>query len=221
MKRVIALTLLVLITIISLTRCTSKLYKSGSVDIGWDWQRHYDINAKVEANKFVFDKNDVTLDFYYTLYSLENRTLDDVRESFYRLDSGDNTNWQYVHAIYISKEKNLLFDMNKDNLTLIDYENNVNASLYKFISFEDSFTTDYGYTTVQKGILKTILYNHGEQITIPAKLFDESSNYVYIHLVRLNHNLSNNKYEYYSYREDSIAIKYKLLGDNKVILFGE
>ena len=78
MKRVIALTLVILITIISLTGCSNPIYKRGEFNLGFRIYQY--IYAKVEADRFIFDKNDVTLDFFYCFYRLDDQTLEQAKK---------------------------------------------------------------------------------------------------------------------------------------------
>lgn len=224
MKRVVALILVFFISALTFTGCLRTKYVRGDEYRGFEFAQ--DLNAKVESDKFVFDINDVTLDFSYSLYSLENNeSLEEIKDGFYYcVPSYDDYNvylsWEYVHAVYISNNKELVFDLCQDKKTIVDYENNVNAQLLKFISFEDAFETNYGFTTERGRFLITgkINYNHSEKLTIPSALFDSSNNYVYIYVVRLIHNLDNGKYEFYDTSGYTIDIEYKLLDDYTVML---
>ena len=229
MKRFIALTLVILIIIISLTGCSDRIYKRGVINLPWG--RYQEINAKVEANKIIFDKNDVTLDFFYSFYCLEDLTLDQVKRYndyiYYETILPDYEKVPIRHirctyAIYISNNKELIFEK-EENGALVDWENAVNAQLLKFFDYEDAFSSNYGFKFPE--IFQELTYNHSEKLTIPEYLFNTNNEYVYIHILSIDYNVLEDRY-YNSgvFHIDNIYtldIEYKLIGDNKVILFNE
>ena len=220
MNKIKLLLIVLLIATLSFTGCTGPVYVIGNERQGFEFAQ--DLNAKLESDKFIFDKNDVTLDFYYCFYCLDYVTLEHAWLSkTYILTQGNETqHFEAVYAIYLSKNKDLIFEEDKLG-NLVDFQNKVNAQMLKFISYEDSFNTNYGYTTLLRPFLK-INYNHKEQITIPAELFSTSNDPIYIHVLSFVHNIDTDKY----YNENSfdvenlrtLEIKYKLLGENTVML---
>lgn len=229
MKRIIALILVILIIIISLTGCSTRIYKRGLLNLPLG--RYQQINAKVEANKIIFDKNDVTLDFFYSFYCLENQTLDQVKRYndniYYETTLPEFkkiiiSHYRCTYAIYISNNKELIFE-EEENGALVDLEKGVNAQLLKFFDYEDAFSSNYGFKFPE--IFQELNYNHSEKLTIPEYLLNRDNEYVYIHILSIDYNVLDDRY-YNSkvFHIDNIYtldIEYKLIGDNKVILFSE
>ena len=52
-----------------------------------NWLDGQSIYAKLEADHFVFDRNDVTFDFSYGLYELGNMTLEQAKKGYCRVPS--------------------------------------------------------------------------------------------------------------------------------------
>lgn len=218
MKRLIAFIIVVFIMTLSLTGCSRPVYVRGNRYQGFEFAQ--DLNLKVEANKLLFDINDVTLDFFYSLYSLDDHNLNQLKDIHWYASYGEHeSHLEAVYAIYISNNKELLLEEDESG-ALVDYQNGVNAKLIKFISFEEAFDTDYGYITLTNPFLK-INYNHNEKLTIPAELFNSQSDYVYIHLISLVYNVSNDKYYneklFYIPNISTLDIKYKLLRDKTIV----
>lgn len=217
--------LLILLTLLStLTGCVyeeNTLYHGGAYyEPGYEWGKSNDILcAKVESYKTFFDIDAVTMDFYYALYSRDyGESLEELRAKHMFIPSEGNTtpHQEVDFAIYISNDMDLIFEKN-ENKTLVDYKNKVNGIMWKFISFEEAFETDYGYTTtVDENSyfkFKKVNYLHKETITIPEELFNSSSGKIYIHITRLTHNKETDQYYcYYSYYY-SYPIKYRVIWD--------
>ena len=205
--------LLILLTVLStLTGCEGLGYTNGdNVTVGEFGKYFY---AKVESNKWFLNKDDFTLDFYYSLYSLDGkRTIESEKmsHSYVYFDEVDKKHYlESVFAIYISKNEELLFERDEHGY-LLDYENKVNAKLWKFVSYEDAFNTNYGYTS--SGLRKN--YNHSEKITIPAEYFNKSNEHIYIHIARFWHDIEEDVYFLYpTYPEKpTVIIEYRLIGD--------
>ena len=230
MKRVIALMLVVFFTIVSLTGCYTPIYKRGELNLNLGLYQQ--VNAKVEADRFIFNKNDVTLDFFFCFYRLDDQTLEQAKKD------GENiyyetilpefekiliSHYRCTYAIYISNNKKLIFEMD-ENGALVDLEKGVNAQLLKFFDYEEAFSSNYGFTT-SENLLLEMHYNHSEKLTIPENLLNTDNEYVYIHVVSLDYNVLDDRYYnsrvFHTHNIYTLDIEYKLLGDNKVILFGE
>ena len=213
--------LLILLTLLStLTGCyKDEGYISGNLSVRFEFApNHY---AKVTSDKSIFDKGDVTLDFSYSLYPLDGAsTLETQKlQHFYIPSESEREKGEYhreaVFAIYISNDQKLIFEEDEQGY-LLDYENKVNGKLWKFISFEEAFTTDYGYTT--SGF--KINYHHSEKITIPAEFFKESNEWVNIYILMFWRNVDKGDfYQCYSGQLDkpTVEIRYRLTG-NKIKL---
>ncbi len=229
MKKLLAFVLLVCTTVLSLTGCGLLEYiTSVSSNVtgyeSYSKGRRSDLNAKVQSDKKVFDINDVTLDFYYSLYCLDDyESIEDVRSNFY-LEVPEESEvyyWysrQYVHAIFIGESDDTWGEKYDFYSSFDEYLSSRSAKLYKFIDFEETFTTDYGCTISREGSWEETHYNHKETLTIPAEMFSKSSGSVYIYLVRLSHKLSTDEYVYAWGDKSVIQIKYELLENNKVRL---
>ena len=218
MKKLIALILVVFFTI-SLTGCFNNGYTKGDLVKSLDWKK-YDIglHSKIIADTRYFEMTDVSLDFYYSFYFLGNELSPEQIKGMYsyipsksEMERGVR-HTESVYVIYISDNGNITFEKDEDD-NIIDYENNVNARLYKFISFEEAFSTNYGYSSDK---LK-IIYNHNEKITIPSEFFKSSNGHVYIHLIRLLHCPDDDTFSHYKYDKDTIEMEYLLLGDDIVV----
>lgn len=216
MKRIIALILTTIIWILTLTGCFNKVYSIGDET----FLAQKDFFAKVESDTLLFDKDNVILNFYYSLYQLDNTTIDKVREDHYYIPSegyGNPFHQEDTYAIYLSNNEMLAFET--DQGYIIDHKNKVNAQLYKYITFEEAFKTNYGYTSTRKALqlVNSINYNHCEKLVIPAELFDEANSSVYIHIVRLQHYVYENRLV--EREMITLKIKYKFLNNNMVKLF--
>ena len=214
MKKLIALVLALTTLVLTLTGCfwrednTSEGYYWG--DEGLGFPQYQNLNAKVTSDKLEFDINDVTLDFYYCFYCLDDETIEEVQEHYhYQTNQGY---WEATYAIYLSKTSYLLFE--EENNYIIDYENKVNAQLIKYIDHEELFNTNYGYTTP---IGRQIEYNHSEKLTIPAEYFDPSWGVVFIHVVRLTHWKDDDMFSI-TPEKTVIKIEFDLFNDNTVVL---
>ena len=217
MKRLIALVLALLMLTLSLTGCSFGKYIRGDKRYHISWPVIQRIYAKVEADHIIFDKNDVTLDFYYGLYKLfEISTLEQTKEHYHYIPSKEEVEKGVRHtesnfAIYISNNSELIYEKD-ENGCLLDPKDKVNAKLWKYISFEEAFNTNYGYSSAALDLT----YNHSEKITIPADLFTSDNNLVYIHIISL---LYTPEEKTYSTTNDCkcITIKYILIGNTVVL----
>ena len=201
--------LLILLTLLStLTGCyLNEEYRRGDSFLQLEFAKEY--YARVESNKCIFERGDVGLTLSYGLYSLDgNRTLETQKN--YNLYNEDGLIIENNFAIYISDSEELIFERN-DNKKIIDY-NKVNAKLWKFISFEEAFSTDYGYTTSSF----KINYHYSEKITIPTEFFSKHSGTVFIHVVCLRYNVNEQFYTLGDCKP-KIKMEYRLVGD-KVVL---
>ena len=219
MKKLIAVVLVIITLSFSLSGCQKRLYESGKTHITIEFSRS--VNAKVEADKLIFNKNDTTVDLLYCLYNLDYVTIEQIKKSYCYIptDSELKEGIKYTEAafaIYISNNEELIFE-EEQSIGLIDYENKVNAKLVKYITFEEAFENDHGFTTSRF----KIDYHHSEKFTIPAEMFDSSNDCVYIHLVRLNHCPEDNTYYLLRYYQCTVKIKYKLIGKDNVILLND
>lgn len=226
MKRIISLVIVFWLLILSLTNCFSGTYTRGDTLYNISWYDGQSIYARLESDSFIFDKNDVTLDFSYGLYQeFENITLDQLKKGYCDVPSEEELQNGAIYresdfAIYISNSEELVFET-KDNGSLIDPKNKVNAKLWKYITFDEAFSTNYGYTYVR---LK-IKYNYSEKITIPSEFFTPQNNRLYIHIVRLWRNfegtiqldyISQNDY-YFDKYFNKCSITHMLLGDTVIL----
>jgi hypothetical protein len=134
--------------IMSSTACKKPMYVSGNTHVPIEFgKRAY---AKVEANRLIFNNVDVTLDFYYAFYRINNNTKEQLKEN------AEEKQYQPNFAIYLSNNEELIF-AEDENEKIVDCETGVNATLYKYFTFDETFDTDYGYTT--KGF-NEIQYNY-------------------------------------------------------------
>jgi hypothetical protein len=101
-----------------------------------------------------------------------------------------------------------------DDGRILDFEN-VDGQLFKFITYEEAFETDYGCTTYGVAMIN---YNHCEKLTIPAEFFVLEGNIINIDIFRITHDL--NKDAYYlagGMTSTNISLYYKF-SDGKVII---
>lgn len=217
MKKLIAL-VVVFVFVLSLTGCSNVKYVWGDSYLNFEFGK--DINAKLSSDTLIFSKDEITMDFLYSLYSVNNITLEQAKGCGRRTPSQNDkyqSNLESVYAIYLSNNENLIFEEDNDG-ALIDYENGVNAQLLKFIDYEEAFSTNYGYTSHQL----TITYNHSEKITIPAEFFNSINGVVYIHIISFVHDIDNNKYYNDNVFEftniSTVKMKYYSIGDMVVII---
>ena len=184
-----------------------------------EWRKPDIPCAKIESDKTTFDIDSVTLDFYYALYSRKKGESLEELKSKYSYTISENNNFYHAeaeYAIYISNSEDLIFEKNDDN-TLVDYKNKVNGIMWKFISFEEAFGSDYGYTTTMEKIyfleFERVNYPRKETITIPKELFNSSNEYIYIHVITLHHNIENDQYSRDSLYCYTFGVKYEILWD--------
>jgi hypothetical protein len=215
--------LLILLMLLStLTGCVyddNVTYVSGAYYEPYEWGKGDIPCAKIESDKTRFDIDSVTLDFYYALYSRKHgESLDELKRNYSYVPSG-NDNACYTeseYAIYINNNEELIFEKN-ENGTLADYKQKVNGIMWKFISFEEAFGTDYGYTTTvdENSFFKSekVNYSQKETITIPKELFNSSSGYIYIHVVRLLHNKETDQHSRCNYYCYTFEVKYQVILD--------
>lgn len=215
--------LLILLTLLStLTGCyLNEEYRRGDNVLTGEFIP--DFYAKVESDTAVVNKNNVTFDFSYALYSrLNNESLEECRKIFCFESTGQKEG-EIIYkesnfAIYISENKKLELEEDETG-KLVDYKNKVNATLWKFINSEEAFSTDHGFTVSRKpnSFFTQINYAKKERMTIPTEFFSSPNGYVYIHIVRLIHDVGNDKYFLDKYGMYTLEIKYQLIG-NTVIL---
>lgn len=215
--------LLILLTLLyTMTGCADDnnvIYFGGAYYEPYEWGKGDIPCAKIESDKTIFDIDSVTLDFYYALYSRKRgESLEKLRANYSYVPS-ENDNFCHTeseYAIYISNNEELIFEKN-ENETLADYENKVNGIMWKFICFEEAFGTDYGYTTsVDENSFfkfKKVNYSQRETITIPEELFNSSSGYIYIHVIRLLHNKETGQHSRDSYYCYTFDVKYQIIWD--------
>ena len=217
MKKVIALILVLSLFALSLAGCSFKMYTNGAIYKNLNSNVDHSIYAKVEAHSFMFDINDVEFDFYYSLYSLDNNlSLEQVRKYHFGTITlpeiqEDELDWEYVYGIFLSNNEDIVFE--DDNVGVsTNNEYGVNAKLIKFIDFEESFNTNYGYSS--SGL--KLIYNHKEKLSVPAELLAPSSNCLYVHIVRFVYMPENDAFvnSYYKY---TLSIKYTLNGDKVIV----
>jgi hypothetical protein len=158
-------------------------------------------------------------------YSLEHLTLEQAKAENEFIKSefvearGEYIihHFQYTYAVYLSKSEELIFEEDSSG-NVVDYENEVNAQLIKYINYENSFSTNYGHKGSRELFyLGFINYNHSEKLTIPAELFDSSNDYVYIHVARFCKSVENDTM--YFAESTIVDIEYRLLGDNTVLFY--
>lgn len=211
--------LLILLTLLStLTGCLKRKHIFGDIHITGEFLKI--VNAQIVTNKVIFEKEDVTFDFYYALYPLLwGNTIENVENTYgYTIEEWNGSKYEVMsfesdYAIYLSNSDQLVFEDNLFNDST-DYEK-VNAKMYKFISFEEAFGNDYGFTRAE-GNMK-IKYHHSEKITIPAEFFNSSSECVYVHIVRFIRNVCKGTSNITS---DStiVSLKFNLLCENIVVI---
>ena len=215
--------LLILLTLLSTaTGCyLNEEYRRGDNVLAGEFMQNF--YAKVESDTVVINKENASFDFSYALYSrLNNQSLEECRKSFC-FESAGQKEGEIIYtesdfAIYISENEKLELEEDKTG-KLVDYKNKVNATLWKFINAEEAFGTDHGFTISRKpnSFLTQINYAKKEKMTIPTEFFSSPNGYVYIHIVRLIHNVGNDEYFLYKYGLYTLEIKYQLIG-NTVIL---
>ena len=216
MKKTISLILVVLITALTLTGCSKPIYSSGYNSPGFEFKK--EVNAKVEADRLLFDRNDVTLNFFYCFYCLDNSTIEQIKNKHENKSnewSEQQFHYQANYAIYLSNNNQLIFEKD-ENDRFIDCKNKVNAQLLKYFTFEEAFANDYGYTSPKF----KMNYNHSERLTIPEELLISSGDCVYIHIACFSYDVINDVVVHFGERR-AIPIKYKLLGDNTVVLIND
>ena len=215
MKKLIALMLALLMLGLSLTSCIRENTKDEPVLYTWGnegrgWPRYQDLNALLTSETKEFDLYDVTLDFYYCFYCLDDKTIEEARDHFnYETKKGY---YQIEFAVYLSNNGRLDFETG-DDYRVLDFENKVNAKLYKYITYEEAFTRNYGYTTYG---ISTINYNHSEKLTIPAEFFNPSNAKMYIYVVMFANYIDNEILLLEG--QTCIDIKFELLDNNRVVL---
>jgi hypothetical protein len=214
MKRIVALTLSILMLIVYLSSCFGRTtakedaYIWGDRALGFPKRQH--LNALLKSDKNEFDINDVTLDFYYCFYCLDEQTMEEA-QILHHYETSEGY-WESNFAIYLNNGDGLDFEMG-DKYCIIDCENKVNAELYKYITFTEAFKTNYGYTT--NDFTSVINYTHSERITIPSEYFDSSNESICIYVVQFSNYVENDMLFVES--KTSIEIRYELQDNNKVV----
>ena len=207
MKKSVGVILILLTLLYTLTGCYLFEYSKGSgLGIGLITN---DLYAKVKSDKRFFDKENVTLDFYIGLYYAQG-TIESQKEQ-YAFETANGNNVERHFAIYLSDSEEIIFEKDGNEYAL-DIENKVNARLWKYISYEDAFSTDYGYT--HESMIMD--YHHKEKITIPQDMFDLSSGSVFVHIVDLRY--VNNEAFMIGYCGSYFEIKYKCFYDKIVLI---
>lgn len=178
MKKSVGVILILLTLLYTLTGCYLFEYSKGyGVVVGEFAEPSY---AKVKSNKRIFEKDDVTLDFYYGLYSLNGMATVESKKALSAWETSDGDNIEIHFAIFLSDSDKIVFEQD-ENENILDFENKVNAKLWKYISYEAAFSKDYGFTYEKL----TIDYHHNEKITIPQDMFHLPSGNVFIHIIGL------------------------------------
>ena len=169
---------------------------------------------KLTSDSFVFDRDNVTLDFSYGLYDLTRDTFEKAKD---RSDTNvveKNYHIQSNYAIYLSKNDELVFG--DDDYTSIylmtDNKRNVNAQLYRYFTYDEAFEKNYGFTTNNGR-----MFNHSEKLTIPAEFFDSPRGCVYIHLAHFWHDVVNETFHFIE--TESLAIEYICNGDTVEFIY--
>ena len=210
-RKLLGVLLILLILLSTLTGC----YKDGKYvngDLSCPIEFAPSFFAKVESDTSIFDRGDVDLNFSYGLYILNGAYTYTIEEQkLLHCFNEDGVVIEDNFAIYISNSEDLVFEYD-DNGRIIDYENKVNAKIWKFISFEEAFATDYGFTTS----FMNIDYHHSEKITIPSEFFDAREGTVFIHIVCLRHYINEQNFGL-GYGETMIEMEYRLTCD-KIVL---
>ena len=219
MKKIIAFVLSLLMINLSLVSCFKRdreepeEYSWGDDNITFSFPKT--VNALIKSDTNEFDINDVTFDFYYGLYRLDDQTMEEAKKRYSYHDKRLQHS-ESCFAIYFSKTGMNIFEMG-DDYRILDFEN-VDGQLYKFITCEEAFETDYGFTTY--GYTKVINYNHCEKLTIPAEFFVTPNNRIIIYIFRFYHDLDKDAYyleRYLAGESTDIELKYKL-NDGKIII---
>lgn len=214
--------LMIFLPIMMISSCTNRLstmslYTEGAVVEDYSPTRMHKMHGRVDADRFIFDKEEVGLDFSFGLYSLDKVSFENNKNSHSYMEWDEEEEYLICvktgFAVYLSKNATLGFEKNADG-SLVDFRNNVNAELYKYISYEDAFDTNYGYTCPG---YDPISYNYSEALTIPAEMFDPSSEHVYIHIVQMEY-YPDGKYYHNDKCTYTIDISYSMIGDNIVVL---
>lgn len=160
----------------------------------------------LESNKVIYDKTDVTLDAYYGLCRLDDKTLEEYREYLLTWDK------RTINAFYIGNEAEIVFEED-DGGNVINHENPINAKLVKWVTYEDKLEIDYGFK--EEG--RKFKYNYKEDLTIPEEYFVSPKGYVYIHIFCWTYDMETEKIIRQSYH-GLMEIRYKLIGEDKVVL---
>lgn len=170
MKKIISLTLSVLIAALTLTGCFSERYSVGDNEEEDFYE--YLCKAKFESGVNVFDRDAVALDFYYGLYQLsEDRTLDEIAEG-YKNNKGlfDDRRGDEFFTVHICKNVPTSLKQGK---IISDYENLEDAILFKVISHDQAFNGGYGYSLFYPNDNEqtpSIIYEHVEELFVPEDL---------------------------------------------------
>ena len=146
MKKIIAFVLSLLMINLSLVSCFKRdreepeEYSWGDDNITFSFPKT--VNALIKSDTNEFDINDVTFDFYYGLYRLDDQTMEEAKKRYSYHDKRLQHS-ESCFAIYFSKTGMNIFEMG-DDYRILDFEN-VDGQLYKFITCEEAFETDYGF----------------------------------------------------------------------------
>ena len=155
----------------------------------------------VKASTDIFPVDNVTLELYYGLYNQAYEPYDAVYTHF----DGE----EVLFAIYVcdgSEKLSIIYPMKID-----DYKTIENHTYLKGISYEEAFTSEYGYTVNEDGVH----YNHQEMITIPEMVFSEKKGKILIKICSFNPDENG---ETYSTAESPsvIDLDYEMIDENTV-----
>lgn len=160
------------------------------------------------SDSFVFDRDNVTLDFSYGLYDLTRDTFEEAKDCRDTNVVEKNYHIQSNYAIYLSKNHELVFvDENNNQIYLMsDNKSNANAQLYRYFTYDEAFEKNYGFNTNNNR-----MFNHSEKLTIPAEFFDSPRGCVYIHLAHFWYDVVNETFHLIDI--DRLTIEYTCTGD--------
>ena len=167
--------------------------------------RLYSWYAGVKSSTDTFAKDNVTLDFYYGLYDVDD---DDPSCSIVR--GYDD----YFFAIYVYADIRTSMDPIYFRKIVEDYQNVENAHFIKEISREESLSEDYGY---QIRPILGLKYNHHESLTLPQDIFTDSRGFIHIAVVQIDTS-KDTSLPYIISDGYIIDIYYKFLDDNTLQL---
>ncbi|MCH5152131.1 MAG: hypothetical protein J1F65_05700 [Clostridiales bacterium] len=204
--RVISVAILLVVIVSIFAGCSPK-FESGA------FGRHYrgacfevySLYAGVKSSADTFTKDDVTLDFYYGLYD-----IDDDDPSCSIVSGYDD----YFFAIYVYTEIRTSMPQIYFQKIVEDYQNVENAHFIKEISREESLSEDYAY---QIRPILGLKYNHHESLTLPQDLFTDRRGFIHIAVVAINTS-KDTSLPYIISNGYIVDIDYEFLDDNMLQL---